>query len=101
MGQLRFLVPRPEQIDPEAIGRTYLAGMDDVPWRTEVAWDGRQLTVERSDSDSGYLYVPWRAAGHGQLTLSTATLIEREAPYLLPVELARGTLNRLRNQLFA
>jgi len=31
--------------------------------------------------------------------LSTATLVERAKPYHLPLELARGTLNRLRNVL--
>ena len=100
MGQLRFLVPRPEQIDPDAVGRAYMAGIDDIPWRTKVTWDGKELSVERGDNDSGYLYVPWRVAGQGQITLSTATLMERDTPYHLPVELARGTLNRLRNQQF-
>ncbi len=31
--------------------------------------------------------------------LSTATLMERREPYDLPIELARGTLNRLRNEV--
>jgi len=35
------------------------------------------------------------------LVLSTASLMEREPRYHLPVELARGTLNRVRNQLAA
>src|SRR5262249_41292482 len=34
-----------------------------------------------------------------ELLLGTATLMERERPYHLTVELARGSLNRLRNQI--
>ena len=44
--------------------------------------------------------VPWQVEGHGLLALSTATLLERWEPYHLPLELARGTINRLRDQLF-
>jgi hypothetical protein len=36
--------------------------------------------------------------GHGELLLSTATLMERERPYDLAVEIARGTVNRLRSK---
>ena len=58
-----------------------------------------ELVVEREVSESGCLYVPWCVDGYGELVLSTASLMERTRPYHLPVELARGTLNRLRNQL--
>jgi hypothetical protein len=40
----------------------------------------------------------WQVPGHGNLVLSTSTLMVRDEPYHLPVEMARGTLNRLRNQ---
>ena len=33
------------------------------------------------------------------LALSTGTLVEKSTPYVLPVELARGVVNQLRNQL--
>ena len=35
------------------------------------------------------------------MTLATASLVEGKKPYHLPVELARGTVNRLRNQIAA
>ncbi|HZZ73363.1 MAG TPA: endo-1,4-beta-xylanase [Pirellulales bacterium] len=97
MGQLRFLVPRLEQIESQAVARGYLSGMDELPWQTRTFWDGKQLVAERDDRDSGYFFIPWRSS-FGAMALSTATLLEREEPYHLPVELARGTLNRLRNQ---
>ena len=37
--------------------------------------------------------------GYGETILSTASLMERDQAYLLEVELARGTLNRIRNQV--
>lgn len=101
MGQMRFLVPRPERISEALLQRAYLAGMDCIPWLSETHWDGSELIVVREIRESGNLYVPWPVVGQGELILCTASLMERKQPYHLPVELARGTLNRLRNQAAA
>ena len=55
--------------------------------------------MERAETESGNLYIPWQVEGFGELTLSTASLMEREARYYLDLELARGVVNRLRNQV--
>lgn len=99
MGQFRFLVPQAERLTPDLLQRAYLSGSDQIPWKTSLVWDGRELTVERDIRESGNFHVPWLVPGHGERMLQTATLMERRAPYVLPVELARGTLNRFRNQL--
>ncbi|MFM8250890.1 MAG: endo-1,4-beta-xylanase [Planctomycetota bacterium] len=99
MGQLRFLVPGGERVDQEALSRAYLIGPDLVPWLTRIRWDEPNLVVERDVRESGNLCVPWTVAGHGELMLTTGSLMERAAPYHLPTELARGTLARLRHQL--
>ncbi|MFO0906161.1 MAG: hypothetical protein U0939_24350 [Pirellulales bacterium] len=101
MGQLRFIVPRGERLDEAAVQRAYLGGMDHVPWPTTTEWDGKTLIVEREVRESGTLSIPWTVAGHGELVLTTSSLMERKAPYLLPLELARGTVHRLRAQLAA
>jgi hypothetical protein len=75
-----------------------MTGVEGIPWECRSSWQDDQLVVARSVAESGYLFIPWRVPGHGDLVLSTATLMVRERPYLLPVEVARGTLNRLRNQ---
>lgn len=75
----------------------YLAGMEGIPWQCRASWEGDLLVVRRNITESGNLFIPWTVAGHGELSLSTATLRERDLPYHLPVELARGTINRLRN----
>lgn len=102
MGRLRFFVPRPERVPARMAECAYLAGMEDVPWRRTASWesDGSrgELVIERVVDESGKLYVPWQVEGHGELVLTTASLMERADPYNLPLELARGTLNALRNQ---
>lgn len=99
MGLMRFLVPRQEQLLPSAVEQAYMAGRDDVPWRTQIIPSRDGLVAERSENDSGLFYIPWLVEGHGELMLCTATLMERGEPYLLPLELARGTLNRLRTYM--
>lgn len=101
MGQMRFVIPRRERIIPGAAEQAYLASADGVPWEcyTNLSEDG--LSVERDTRESGYLYFPWKVAGRGLVQLCSGSLMERARPYNLPIELARGTLNRLRNQAFA
>ena len=67
--------------------------------RAAEADDG-ELSLERDVSESGSVTVPWYVEGHGLLALSTSTLVERWDPYHLPLELARGTLNAFRTQLY-
>jgi hypothetical protein len=101
MGQLRFVVPRPDRLSPGALLRAYVAGPDGVPWECRRSFQGEVLTIERDVRESGNLHFPWLAPRLGEVTLCTASLMERERPYHLTVELARGTLNRLRNQIDA
>lgn len=99
MGQMRFTVPHPERIPPDAVERAYLAGIEYIPWLCDCRLEDDQIVVERDTKESGNFYIPWQVSGHGELVVSTGSLMEREQPYLLPIELARGTLNRIRNQL--
>lgn len=100
MGQLRFRLYDRDRITARELERIYVAGPEDIPWSTRAHWDGALLVVERHVSDSGAVYVPWHVDDHGQFLLGTSTLIERERPYLLSVELARGLLQRIRTRLF-
>ena len=99
MGQVGFLVPHAECLPAEATERAYMAGLDDLPWETRVATTADGLSVERSEGDSGYFHILWSVPGRGLQVLVTSTIRERETPYNLAVELARGALNRLRNQI--
>lgn len=104
MGQMRFLVPLVKQLPEGALERAYLAGMEGIPWQSRNQWTQppttgqAQFVIERALNDSGNFYIPWYVPDRGEITLSTASLMERAEPYHLPLELARGTVNRLRNQ---
>lgn len=96
MGRMLFHAPTPETLPCGAVERAYVAGIEGVPWRSWNQWAGGILTVERSTNESGSLYIPWDVAEKGTRVLSTCSLMERETPYCLATELARGTLHRLR-----
>jgi hypothetical protein len=98
MGLMRFLVSR-SSLSATALERAYFSGMDDLPWQCRSQWQEDQLVVRRSENDSGQFHIPWSVEGYGELLLATATLMERDAPYRLSVELARGTIHRLRQHL--
>jgi hypothetical protein len=98
MGLMRFIAP-PDRIGDETAEQAYLSGFDRIPWQVRVRHNGGELVLERLASDSGNLHIPWGVEGHGQVTLSTATLMERPEPYHLPLELARGKIGQVRNQL--
>lgn len=100
MGVMRFLIHPADVLQdwPEA-HRAYLSGTDHSVWPTRVEIDGQVLGCRRQNSDSSKLNLAWPVAGFGKPLVTTASLPEREAPYLLPVELARGKIVQIRNQL--
>jgi len=99
MGLMRFLVSGPESLDEEVLERIYMIGFDGLIWRSHARLEAHILGVQRDVDDSGKLFFPWRTAGKSELVLSTCSLIQRQRPYQLEVELARGTVNSIRNQL--
>lgn len=101
MGLMRFVVHEKQRLPESHMGRIYVAGPDELPFAGHAYWSGDQLVVERRDDGSGSFWSPWTLEGHGEWLIGSCTLMERERPYLLEVELARGTLFRLRNQLAA
>lgn len=99
MGLMRLLVLDRERIPAGGLDQVHMCGLDDLPWFGRAFFSGDQLIVERNESDSGRVFVPWRIDQAEPLLIGTATLMERDEPYVLEVELARGMINCLRNQL--
>jgi Glycosyl hydrolase family 10 len=99
MGVMRFLVRPIELLQnwPE-IYRAYVTGFDRHVFPTRVELDGDILTCRRPLSDSGKLHITFPVDNFGRPVLSTSSLPEREEPYLLPLELARGRISQLRDQ---
>lgn len=99
MGQIRFRAHDRERISEVARSAIYMCGLEEIPWRSRTFWDGDLLVIERLESESGRVHVPWRTGDGQTLFLATSTLMERSAPYLLEVELARGLVHAVRQQL--
>jgi hypothetical protein len=100
MGTMIFQLPAnlSAEMGRELERACIIGGPDNMPWPTQVKLNASQLSVSRDVDESGCLLVPWEINGAGRLMTSTATLMERAAPYLFQVELARGKINQLRSQ---
>jgi hypothetical protein len=92
----------PASLPPEAqrdLDRACLASVGDtMPWPSEQIRRDGLLTLRRSIDESGHLLLPWPLAEAGHFAGLSATLMERDTPYDLLTELARGKLNQVRNQ---
>jgi Glycosyl hydrolase family 10 len=102
MGVMRFLVSSPPILEnwPD-VYRAYMTGADGRVYPTRVEVEGAVITCRRMVSDSGRLYVAWPVEGFGTPVICTASLMERAEPYLLTLELARGKIAQLRDQISA
>ena len=99
MGLLRFFVdPVTAPPDWRQAHRAFISGYDGRVHATRVEFDGRVLSCRRQQHESGKLHVPWDVEGRGSQVVSTTSLPEREQPYILPLELARGKLAEVREQ---
>jgi len=100
MGLLKFRFPTPW---PETrladLRKSYVTGLDRTPSRLNVEIRKDLLICQRSTTESGRLFAPWPVDRFGTPFTGTATLGERPEPYSLAIELARGKLNDVRNQL--
>ena len=100
MGLVSFLVPDKDCLCAHSVSTCHLVGFDGVPWQAGATLEGDMLRIMRDDHDSASLVIPWQIDDVGALALYTSSLRERELPYLLPLELARGTLCKLQYRRF-
>jgi Glycosyl hydrolase family 10 len=100
MGVMRFLIHPADLLDdwPE-IYRAYISGFDGRVFPTRIEVSGNVMACRRHQADSGKLHVAVPVPGFGRPVVSTSSLPEREEPFLLAVELARGKLSLVREQL--
>lgn len=100
MGNMIFQLPPdlPESARSELEFASILGGQDNMPYATQVLLDEDRLILHRAIDESGSMLVPWQVEGAGRVMVATASLMERLAPYHLPIELARGKVNQLRCQ---
>ena len=98
MGVFKFRVPDYWQLEPRHARTIHLIGLDGVPRPCSVKQNGQVLSISRNLNESAKTYIAYPFEKFGELTICTGTLLESDKTYDLGVELARGTLNRLRNQ---
>ena len=77
----------------------YVVGTDDVPLRAEISFKNGIITCKKRAAGPAGLALLWDVAGVGTILLETIRVQERETPYLLQVELARGRLLRINHKL--
>lgn len=73
----------------------YLVGSDGVPLRADVEFRNGEILCAKRTPGPGGLVLLWPVKGYGRVLLESARLPEREQPYNLHLELARGRLMRL------
>jgi hypothetical protein len=100
MGQLRFRVANAGAYDPNIWQTCFVSGIEGIPWASRNRLEGPLLVVDRAVSESGKLSIVWPTEEYGPLLLSTASLRCQEEPYVLILELARGTVHRIRGRAF-
>jgi GH35 family endo-1,4-beta-xylanase len=102
MGLIRFAVhPASLMEDWPEVYRGYLSGADGRVFPTRIEVDGQVVGCGRTTSESSKFHVAFPVPGFGRPVVITASLPEREQPYLLVVELARGKIVQMRNQASA
>lgn len=99
MGLLKFKIPDSWPLDRRQASSLHVVGLDGIAWPCRITRENQLLTVHRNKDESGHLFMVYPFPEEGELVVSTGTLPEGEVAYELTRELARGTLNRLRNQL--
>ena len=106
MAEYKFRIPLDWTLDPYHANSVHLVGLDGIPWPCRVSVSDpegdqpRILTVTRNQEESGRLYLLYDFDKLGEHLICTGTLLpSNDEPYDLLIELARGTLNRMRNQM--
>ncbi len=107
MGEFRFRAPKEWNLDTYQGNAIHVIGLDGIPWPCRISVSvpdkseetDRTITISRNRDESGKLYLIYPVDHRGEMMICTGTLPVRECCYELLTELARGTLNRLRNQI--
>src|SRR5262245_60141907 len=84
--------------DKVNLNGAYVVGSDDVPLRAEITFKNGVITCKTRAAGPAGLALLWEVDGAGVLMLETIRVQERDRPYILQVELARGRLMRIANK---
>lgn len=101
MGKLRFRIPEHAQFDPRFWNAAYVAtAIEGIPKPSEISFDDSVLNLDFEADDTCKFSIPWPTKDYGPIVLTTTSLKNSLAPYSLRLELARGTIHRIRTRAF-
>jgi len=93
---LRFRVFKdgvtPSELD---LSTAYLVGSDGVAIRSEFSYENGEIVCRKRAAGPAALCLMWEVKNFGAVILETTRLPERDEPYILNLELARGRVMRL------
>ncbi len=100
MGVMKFQVhPADLMADWPEAQNAYITGLDGRVFPSRVEIEQNLINCRRPASDSGKFNIAWPVPGFGRPVLTTSSLREQESPYQLAIELARGKICQVRNQV--
>ena len=99
MGRICFQTSRIQFLDEQLLRNCYMTGLEGIAWERDITLSGSRLMIDRQTHESGHFFFPWRSESGLEFMLGTTSLRESSDDYHLEVELARGTLHRLRGYL--
>ncbi len=76
------------------LSTAYLVGSDNVPIRGDFTYDNGEIFCRKRAAGPAALVLLWETHNFGAIELETTRLPERDEPYILNVELARGRMMR-------
>ncbi len=85
--------------DRVSLNGAYVVGTDDVPLRAELSFKGGMIHCKKRAAGPAGLAILWEIEGTGTILIETIRVQERDKPYILQVELARGRLMRIAHKL--
>lgn len=105
MGQVSLLLPQPlpppvrAALERATFAVAYDLSLLPVPLPSRAVVDDGRLCLFHDLSESGHVLVPWLITDKGCRIVESASLCNRNKPYRLLVELARGELHQLRQHV--
>ncbi len=85
--------------DKANLAGAYVVGTDDVPLRAEISFKNGIISCKKRAAGPAGLALLWEVEDAGTFLLETIRVQERDRPYVLQVELARGRLMRIQHKL--
>jgi hypothetical protein len=101
MGTLRFRIPEHVQYDQRFWQSAYVStAIEGIPKPSSNRLEDGVLNIDYDAEDTCKLSMPWPTKDYGPVVLTSTSLKASQIPYSLPLELARGTIHRIRTRAF-